>query len=258
MRISSQELIKDQFKVIGKFRKLVTKNCGNRDHRYIYYVKMQCVHCGEIFYRLSTNCRKFDCIGCKKIQTVQKYVGVKNHRYEILSFSHKKGTQYFYKVKCVKCGREDIKSYSGIFNKNRRIQGCVFCADKTRELNPDAPFHVYESSYKKGAKKRNLVYELTKEQFKNLVTQDCYYCGAKPKIYNSYKYTSVYMNGIDRIDNSIGYVIDNCVPCCKFCNQMKMEKSQYDFLNKIKEIYCNLINKGSETIEKTSEKDGTE
>lgn len=262
LEISSQELVRDQFKIIGRFRKSITENShGNRDHHYIYYVKMQCIKCGAIIYRSETNYKKFDCRNCKKIQTVQKYVGVKSDRFEILAFDHREDgkNQYFFKVRCLNCGREMIRSYSGIFNNRNKIRGCTFCADKKiRSRDPEAPFHVYEGDYKGSAAKRNLNYDLTSEQFKKLVTQNCYYCGAEPQLYKQYTYTEAYMNGIDRVDSSKGYTLDNCVSCCKLCNQMKMEKPQSVFLNQIKNIYENLINKGSETIEKTSEEDGTE
>lgn len=28
-------------------------------------------------------------------------------------------------------------------------------------------------------------------------------------------------NGVDRLDSSMGYTPDNCVPCCWECNNMK-------------------------------------
>lgn len=56
-------------------------------------------------------------------------------------------------------------------------------------------------------------FELTKEQFYNLISQPCYYCGDKEKEFN----------GIDRIDSQKGYIIDNCVTCCEYCNKMKLD-----------------------------------
>jgi len=42
--------------------------------------------------------------------------------------------------------------------------------------------------------------------------------------------------GIDRIDNSKGYIEGNMVPCCKICNWMKSDKSSIDFIQKCKDI----------------------
>lgn len=44
-------------------------------------------------------------------------------------------------------------------------------------------------------------------------------------------------NGIDRVDNSVGYVLSNCVPCCSTCNRMKGTMSSEEFKEKIKLIY---------------------
>ena len=50
-----------------------------------------------------------------------------------------------------------------------------------------------------------------------LQKQKCHYCGnAAP-------------NGIDRVNNEIGYKLDNCKPCCKHCNYVKGDLSIEDF-----------------------------
>jgi hypothetical protein len=37
-------------------------------------------------------------------------------------------------------------------------------------------------------------------------------------------------NGVDRVDSGRGYTVDNCVPCCKFCNLMKRNYTPEFFL----------------------------
>lgn len=98
-------------------------------------------------------------------------------------------------------------------------------------------------AYKAGAKKRNLVFELTREQFAELTKQKCFYCGVKPhNIINYPQSNGEYIyNGIDRIDNTKGYIIDNCVTCCFACNQWKQAYTQQEFLMRIKLIYENLL-----------------
>jgi hypothetical protein len=49
----------------------------------------------------------------------------------------------------------------------------------------------------------------------------------------SYK---VKVHSIDRVDNSLGYVIGNCVPCCKLCNSMKSNLPKKTFLDHSKRI----------------------
>ena len=73
-------------------------------------------------------------------------------------------------------------------------------------------------------KSKNRAFELTSEEFENIITQNCHYCGQTG-------------HGIDRIDSSKGYTKTNTVPCCTKCNMMKHTYSQDDFLSHIKKIY---------------------
>ncbi len=43
-------------------------------------------------------------------------------------------------------------------------------------------------------------------------------------------------NGVDRIDNAIGYTKENCVPCCAICNNSKSTLSLKDWLEWIERI----------------------
>lgn len=82
-------------------------------------------------------------------------------------------------------------------------------------------------NYLESAKIRGYEFIISKEEFKNLTKMDCHYCGSSPSNTRKHgrldsKYPSIYIyNGIDRVNNSIGYRIDNCVPCCTLCNKMK-------------------------------------
>ena len=44
-------------------------------------------------------------------------------------------------------------------------------------------------------------------------------------------------NGIDRVDNKKGYVKDNCVSCCKYCNFAKHTLTEDEFYKWIKKVY---------------------
>ena len=46
-------------------------------------------------------------------------------------------------------------------------------------------------------------------------------------------------NGIDRLDNKLGYEEENCVPCCYLCNRMKWSITEKDFLAQISKIFKN-------------------
>jgi hypothetical protein len=90
--------------------------------------------------------------------------------------------------------------------------------------------------YRRGATRRGLSFDLTRNEFLALTSADCHYCGQPPyQIMNRAKYIGkgngayVY-NGIDRKDSTLGYTVDNCVPCCRMCNFAKSDMSYADFI----------------------------
>lgn len=62
-------------------------------------------------------------------------------------------------------------------------------------------------------------FQLTRVEFVDLETDYCFYCTAVPKP----------IHGIDRVDNTKGYVPGNVVTCCKRCNIAKNDQSMDDF-----------------------------
>jgi len=98
------------------------------------------------------------------------------------------------------------------------------------------------SQYKKSADKRNIKFELTKEDFLNIINKKCTYCGVSDITY--YKITGA--GGVDRVDSNLDYTIDNCTSCCGMCNQMKLNYTKEQFLNQCVKIISNqknIINK---------------
>lgn len=100
------------------------------------------------------------------------------------------------------------------------------------------------NSYKYGATRRGISFELTKDECEKLFKGDCVYCGSKPNSVIRQKAANgeyIY-NGIDRVDNNIGYRMNNCVSCCKQCNYSKRELSERDFLDWINKVYMHQFN----------------
>lgn len=112
--------------------------------------------------------------------------------------------------------------------------------------------------YKHNAEHRQHNFNLSFSEFNNLITQPCFYCGAEPNIKNgghldkrkNKDQPDLFTNGIDRIDSTKDYTIDNCVSCCSMCNMMKNTYSLNDFLNHVSNIYNHQVNlkESSETI----------
>ena len=84
------------------------------------------------------------------------------------------------------------------------------------------------NDYIRRTKERGHSFALSLEQFWSVKRQPCVYCGQEPDPKKG--------SGIDRVDNSIGYELNNCVPCCGPCNWMKHTLSLGDFSAKIKRI----------------------
>lgn len=82
---------------------------------------------------------------------------------------------------------------------------------------------------KRRADLKNFEFSLSKSDHDTITAKDCYICG-KPN-------TNTHKNGIDRYDNSIGYIPDNCRSCCGECNYMKREYSYDELFDKFKLIY---------------------
>jgi hypothetical protein len=80
-------------------------------------------------------------------------------------------------------------------------------------------------AYKKNAKNRGIKFDITIEQFVEIILKPCHWCGR----------SGVYM-GIDRLVNRYGYSLKNCRPCCSMCNHMKRDWSPDQFILQIKRI----------------------
>jgi len=103
----------------------------------------------------------------------------------------------------------------------------------------EASFNELLFSYKYHAKRRNLEWDLNKEEFRNLTKQNCFFCGKAPN-QGSHKnkgFNGIYVyNGLDRVDNKKGYLKENIVPCCSICNRAKSNRSYDEFISWIEKV----------------------
>jgi hypothetical protein len=115
-------------------------------------------------------------------------------------------------------------------------------AKSIRRPGIESPLRKMIRTYKWNAEKRGLPFELTEEFFLSVITKACFYCGREPAqirktIRGTDKEHLLICNGIDRVNNKIGYLESNVVACCGTCNGMKMDKTKSQFLNHINKIY---------------------
>lgn len=115
-----------------------------------------------------------------------------------------------------------------------RLKSCG-CLSKSNRFKTCDSKHVIGNCrynhYKQGAIRRNLSWELSLDQFIELIFSNCYYCNLEPFLLVKSGKHKLKTNGIDRVNTNIGYIIDNCVACCKFCNFAKGNSNLKDFLN---------------------------
>jgi hypothetical protein len=139
------------------------------------------------------------------------------------------------------CGNEIIVDGKSLRTGNTSSCGCLareLTISRVQLPKGEASLNGIWCSYRYGAKQRSIDFKLTKEEFKNIITQNCYYCGTPPieKLYNKEQNGSCLVTGIDRVDNSHGYEFNNVVPCCEICNRAKLIMPQDVFIAWVKRI----------------------
>lgn len=138
-------------------------------------------------------------------------------------------------VECGICQQQSVYGGWQLRDTRRPHNKCKSCFTKISSLVGTKASTLYKQ-YQCNAKCRGLEFVLTPEEFVELSQKRCHYCGDGPNNYSSgYQY-----NGIDRVDNNVGYIAVNCVPCCKICNRAKRELGLDEFkawINRIRVYY---------------------
>uniref|UniRef100_A0A6G6AB97 Uncharacterized protein n=1 Tax=Borely moumouvirus TaxID=2712067 RepID=A0A6G6AB97_9VIRU len=145
-------------------------------------------------------------------------------RKESKKILRKNNPERYYEYYTKHRGKKLNEDPDGYRKRNAEVQA------KYRALHPDKfnKYGLYNTSiknkytmYQYYAKIKGYNFELTKDEFKNLVESDCYYCGCQRE---------KYLNGIDRLNNNEGYNIENTVTACKICNNMKNSLNESTFI----------------------------
>ncbi len=199
--------------------------------------------------------KKAKYLGIKRPSRQYK-IGQKINRLEIIAKTTGPNPKRTYFIlKCV-CGKDTILDSCSI--KNTQSCGCLRSEQMkaisllNRLPDGETSHNRFFHSYTNRAKIKKLEFSITKEQFRDLTQKNCAYCNSEPKPYNIYisdgkiaeslaqdniDRSWVKVNGVDRINSSIGYVLSNCVPCCSNCNYAKTDFSVEEFLDLVKKVY---------------------
>lgn len=213
---------------------------------------MRC-DCGKEFERSTGDMRRCDTCGCIRGGGLRKdLTGIRTANAVAIRDTGKSAYKSaIWVMRCDFCGEEFEASASAIRSghaahkcagwrtwMNKRLQKKKMRKPGPRLVNSQAHVNVVFANYVAGAKRRGIAMDLTMEQFRSLIEQPCFYCGADPftRRTNIGLAGSFAWNGIDRFDNTVGYVPDNCVPCCPRCNRAKGTMNGDDFISWVRTI----------------------
>jgi len=145
------------------------------------------------------------------------------------------------------CGQTKLVTVASLIQGTSKSCGCKRPkiwnkGIKKTPIGQSAKNEVY-IRYKSNAKSRHLLFNLSKECFFGQIELPCFYCNSPPcnvqKVYSRGRIIDKYVyTGIDRLDNRRGYIPGNVVPCCKYCNAAKGQRTGKEFAE-----YCRNIAK---------------
>jgi predicted Zn-ribbon and HTH transcriptional regulator len=120
-------------------------------------------------------------------------------------------------AKCSTCGVE--------FKRINQHEQCISCTPSQMEYEENYRKNLNGKwqQYKNNAKKRNLAFNLTLHEFGEYWQEPCSYCGS-----------GIETIGVDRVDSSLGYTVENTVSCCFTCNEMKMTRTKAEWVDHMK------------------------
>ncbi len=151
------------------------------------------------------------------------------------------------------CGNQKIVRGNSLVTSNVQSCGCMLSDYRKRILpyktahrnqlpDGEAAFRLLLCNYKSRAKKKGLIFSISSDNFRLLISKPCYYCNRDPYYIISDRRRKKTINGqlvytgLDRIDNSIGYTLLNVIPCCGICNKARRDLSQQAFILWIKDL----------------------
>lgn len=152
----------------------------------------------------------------------------------VKGFSHKDSRhRKVWDVQC-RCGNNKKVLGSALVSGNTKSCGC-YGIEKRKESRISQNHSEVTAvilSYKRHAKDRGFEWKLSRNEVEAVIFENCKYCGTPPsnrkKTKNSLGDGMLY-SGIDRVNSSIGYVIENVVPACKICNFAKSNMTIEEF-----------------------------
>jgi len=166
-----------------------------------------------------------------------------------------KGTTFWY-CNC-DCGTKNVLVGQTHLRRKATVScGCFQKERTTKEAGWASWTYLYRGC-KNGAIVRNLSFELSINDYIEIASKECIYCGENPTVFNAYlkadmitvrspsaesmseegiARSTINRNGVDRVDSNKGYLVRNCVPCCEYCNFLKNKLTLNNFYQHLEKI----------------------
>ena len=143
-----------------------------------------------------------------------------------------------FEVVCTECDHHSVQR--GVDLKLLEARECLNCKISNRDPNLNT---IYLRT-RGNASVRGIEFRLTKKYFADMASRPCFYCNNDtPSQETTKDFVSRCRSyhGLDRVNPSIGYVEDNVVACCKYCNYAKHDLSLLEFKEWLTKCYEHTI-----------------
>ena len=244
LKYKKQDLVGQKFGMLT----VISRSMTGKNRDVFWNCECDCGNKKEVRGRLLKNGHTKSCGCLNENSYIKNAEDLKGQRFgrlvaKELMKANKHGA--FWLCEC-DCGNSKVIAARNLKNGNTQSCGCLAkerAIESIRLGDSEGAFNALLYTYKRGAKIRGHEFLLTKEEFRYLTKQNCFYCGKVPSTLKKgngecgdYLY-----NGVDRINNFLGYTVENTVACCHECNWGKRDRTTKEFLEWVKNIYINSI-----------------
>lgn len=208
---------------------------GHRGHAWVTY-ELECLRCHRLTHRREDMLASVSCKGgpCSK-----KFIDISGKRFgKLVALRVEKQETVksrFWRWLCqCDCGKMVTQDVSQILRGSQRCPDCArkFVGEQITLPNQMSAWRRHIRLTRRNARDAGRPFTLTERDVVRICTQPCAYCGQLP----CRDSLGLVRNGIDRVDNSKGYTLDNVVTACTTCNIMKQDLSHVAFIDHIKRI----------------------
>lgn len=183
--------------------------------------------------------------GCLKKdmnKRIKDYTGKKLGRLTFIEFVERKNKKTFWRCRC-DCGNIVVLNLTYVRDGETRSCGCL--QTEAARINGlknicrglQSMENLILHRYHVNSRKNKTQFSLSKEEFIEIIHKKCFYCG-KMDFKRLPSNNELYLlNGVDRLDNNLGYTKENSVSCCSKCNYAKRLMDVDEFFEWVENVY---------------------